>query len=202
MQIEKLSDNKIRIIFSIQELEKQNIDYHSFMSNSNQNNYIFTNLLCQAQKEVNFNTEHCKISVETFELSNGNFIVTMTKINNKKVTLKRKINKMHNNSCIYKFANIDNFCDFCNYLSQTPNKILEKLENKNSLYCMNNEYFFIVNNLLLNYDEIGYFSSSITEFATFTNSSDYLISKFTENSNCIMKNNAINTCLNFFIHKQ
>lgn len=202
MKIEKLSDNKIKVTFSIQELKKHNIDYHTFMSNSTQNKYMFTSVLYKAKEELNFNTDNCKLSIETFELTNGNFILTITKSNNKKVILKRKINRLHNNSCIYKFANIDNFCDFCNFLNSTPNTIIKKLKDNNSLYFINNEYFFIINDLNLKYDELAYFSSCITEFASFKNSSESLISKLIENSNCIMKDNAINTCLNFFVQKQ
>lgn len=201
MKIEKLSDTKIRIIFSIQELEKQNIDYHSFMSNSIENKFMFTSLLYKAKEELDFNTDNCQVSVETFELSDGNFILTITKLGskNKRVTLKRKVPNLHNNSCIYKFYNMDNFCDFCDFLKNSSPHILEKLKNKNSLFKVNNEYFLVIDNLVLDYKNMSSFSSTITEFATFTNSSDSLISKFVENSQCIIRNNAISTCLSFFV---
>ena len=201
MKIEKLSDSKIRIIFSIQELEKENIDYHSFMSNSIENKFMFTSLLCKARDELDFNTDNCKVSVETFELCDGNFILTITKLGlkNKKVTLKRKVPNIHNNSCIYQFNNMDNFCDFCEFLKNSLPHILEKLKNKNSLFKINNNYFLVINHLILDYKNMSCFSSTITEFATFTNNSDSLTSKLFENSQCIIKNNAINTCLAFLI---
>lgn len=204
MKIEKLSDNKIKVVFSIKELENQNIDYHSFMSNSIENRYIFSSLLSKAKEELDFNTDNCKISVETFELSNGNFILTITKYNikNKKVTLRRKLPNIHNEACIYKFSTLDNFCDFCNFLNLNLPHIIKKLENKNSLFKINKDYFLIINDLILDYKNMGCFSSCITEFATFTNSSNSLISKFIENSNCIVQNNAINTCLEFFMYKK
>lgn len=200
MKLEKLSDNKIRIIFSIQELEKQNIDYHSFMSNSIESRYMFSTLLCKAQEELDFNIDNCKISVETFELSDGNFILTITKFNakNKKVHLKRKLNNLHTKSCIYKFANIDNFCDFCNFLQKSVPEFLMRLKDKNSLFKINSDYYLVVTDLMLNYTETGTFSTIITEFANFTNSSNSLISKFIEDSPCLIKNNAIDICLNYF----
>lgn len=204
MKIEKLTDNKIRVTFSIQELEKQNIDYHSFMSNSIENRYIFSALLSQAKEEFNFNTDNARISVDTFELSDGNFIVTITKfsIKKKKVSLRRKLNNLHNNSCIYKFSNIDNFCDFCIFLQTSSPHIIQILENKNSLFKINDEYFFTINNLNFTYTDISILSSYISEFATFINNSNSLISKLIENSKCIIKNNAINTCLSFFVSKK
>ena len=201
MKIEKLSDNKIQIIFSIQELEKNNIDYHSFMSNSIENGYMFSLLLCKAKEELNFNIDNSNISVETFELSNGNFILTITKstARKKKVKLRRKLDNIHNNSCVYKFENIDDFSNFCDFLKNNFPSILDKFENKNSLFKICDEYFFVVKDLILSYKDINYFSSSISEFANFISDSSSFISKLSENSKSIIKNNAINTCLSFFV---
>lgn len=201
MKIEKLSDNKIQIIFSIQELEKNHIDYHSFMSNSIENGDMFSVLLCKAKEELNFNIDNSKISVETFELSNGNFILTITKSNmkKKKVKLKRKFGNIHNNSCVYKFENIDDFSSFCAFLQINFPHIISILENKNSLFKLYNEYFFVINSVNLTYKDINSFSSSISEFAYFISNSSAFISKLYENSKCLIKNNAINTCSSFFV---
>lgn len=258
MKLEKINNNSIKATFSIKELETQNIDYHSFMSNSIQNNFIFIHLLYMAKKELNFDTENCKLDIDTYELLDGNFMITIKKENNnsksytqnyencnstqnnycydyrgtkKKLILKRKLNKINNQFAIYKFTCFDDFCDFCAFLLNTDknnnyynfeinnsntndennnssnnniknNKklIIDKLERKNSLYLINNNYYLVISNLILGYNEIGTFSSSITEFAEFVSNSKTIFPKFIENANCIIKDNAISTCLQYFIN--
>ena len=79
MKIEKLTENKIRIILNVEDLEKNNIDLHSFMSNSIESQSLFIDILNQAEHEVGFSTKDCKILIEALASSDGNFIFTITK---------------------------------------------------------------------------------------------------------------------------
>ena len=79
MKIEKLSNNKLKVIFSINELEKENIDYQAFMSGSTRCESIIANLLYIAKDELNFDTQNCNIEIETFEITHGNFVLTITR---------------------------------------------------------------------------------------------------------------------------
>ncbi len=54
MKIEKLTENKIRIILDIQDLKEKNIDLHSFMSDSIESQDLFYDMLDKAEKEVRF----------------------------------------------------------------------------------------------------------------------------------------------------
>ena len=64
MQIEKLSENKIRILLNMDDLKEKNIDFHSFMSNSIESQDLFYEILDKAEKEVGFKTEDCKLIIE------------------------------------------------------------------------------------------------------------------------------------------
>ena len=48
MKIEKITENKIRIILSLSDLEEEHIDLHSFMSNSAESQALFCSLLSKA----------------------------------------------------------------------------------------------------------------------------------------------------------
>ena len=48
MKIEKLNENKIRVILNIDDLAERDIDYHSFMSNSIESQSIFLDMLQNA----------------------------------------------------------------------------------------------------------------------------------------------------------
>ena len=64
MQIEKINENKIRIILNIQDLQEKNIDLHSFMSNSIESQDLFHDVLKLAEKEVGFKTNDYKLLIE------------------------------------------------------------------------------------------------------------------------------------------
>lgn len=57
MKIEKLTENKIRIILDMQDLQEKNIDLHSFMSDSLESQDLFYDMLDRAEKEVRFSNK-------------------------------------------------------------------------------------------------------------------------------------------------
>lgn len=80
MKIEKLNDDKIRITLNLQDLEENHIDFHTFMSNSIESQELFINMLDKAEKEVGFVTDDYKVMIEALATANGNFILTVTRL--------------------------------------------------------------------------------------------------------------------------
>lgn len=64
MQIEKLTENKIRITLNLDDLKEQNIDLHTFMSSSLESQDLFYNMLDKAEKEIGFKTKDYKLMIE------------------------------------------------------------------------------------------------------------------------------------------
>ena len=64
MRIEKITENKIRIILNMNDLQEKNIDLHSFMSNSIESQDLFYDMLDKAEKEVGFKTKDYKLMIE------------------------------------------------------------------------------------------------------------------------------------------
>ena len=64
MQIEKLTENKIRIILNLEDLKEKNIDLHSFMSNSIESQDLFYDVLNKAEEEIGFITKNYKLMIE------------------------------------------------------------------------------------------------------------------------------------------
>ena len=83
MKFEKLNENKIRITLNTQDLIEKNIDFHSFMSNSQESQNLFLDMLDEAEKKVGFITKDYKIKIEALALSDGNFILTITRFGKK-----------------------------------------------------------------------------------------------------------------------
>ena len=80
MKIEKLSENKIRVTLSHQDLVQKNIDSHSFMANSIDSQDLVFDVLDEAEKEIGFVTKNYQIKIEAIAIAGGDFILTVTRI--------------------------------------------------------------------------------------------------------------------------
>lgn len=80
MKFEKISENKIRITLTIQDLAEKEIDFHVFMSNSIESQDILLSMLEEAKKEIGFDPEDYNLKVEALALADTNFIFTITKM--------------------------------------------------------------------------------------------------------------------------
>lgn len=206
MKIEQLTDNKIRFIFNLKDLEENNIDYHSFMANSIETQDLFLNMLDKAEKEIGFSTKNYKLMLEAIATSEGNFILTVTRLSPeadknfpKKVLIKRKSNNPSKTLTIYKFDSFDCFCDFCTYLNTSPLKdLISKLKNS-KLYKYNENYYLSFYNINISLEKLKALHLLITEFASFSNNTDLFERKLLEYGKIIIKSNAINTCIKYFV---
>ena len=152
MKIEKLNENRIQITFNNSYLKENNIDMHTFMSNSIESQSLFLNLLNEAEREVGFITDDYKLSIEALALSNGNFIITITRIEKEnlksiRVQAKRKNTTSTTQTQLLKFDNFDDFCNFENFLSICHNWSSQYFSTSNLLYKYNNSFYFILNDI-------------------------------------------------------
>ena len=76
MQIEKINNNKLKVVLNLDDLENNNIDLNSFMSNSIESQELFLNILDLAEKDLNFYTNNSKLIIESVSLSNNIFMVS------------------------------------------------------------------------------------------------------------------------------
>lgn len=79
MKIEKIDNNKIKIMFDSTELEENDISIHSFLSNSENTKKLFLAILDIANEEFGFNAKNCKISYEAISFDNKKFVIIITK---------------------------------------------------------------------------------------------------------------------------
>ena len=148
MKIEKLTENKIRVIVNSEDLKKNNLDYQTIMEKPIESQKLFLEMLLKAEKEVGFYTEGYKLLVEAFSSSDGIFVFTITKYleknitpsNKLKVTPKKKIKNVNPKSTtsIYKFSGFEEFCEFCTSLHNTTKIQSKQLAKNIALYLFNN----------------------------------------------------------------
>lgn len=204
MYIEKINEDKIRIILNTDDLIERNIDLHSFMATSFENQELFLNLLKEAEQVVGFKTYDHKLVIEALFSSDGNFIFTITKLSQKdklvkkvNIKAKRKINIINKNLSIYKFKTFDDVCSFVKYLF--ANKFSSCFENLNSnLYKIDNTYFLVLENINLDFKNFKIFSSIILEFADCIHNPNLFYYKIKEFGNLLIYNNALKTIITYF----
>ena len=122
MRFEKLSNDKIRIILDLQDLEDNDIDYQSFMSNSSDSQKLFMEILDEAEEQMGFTTKDYKLMIEALATIDGDFIITVTRslpdfditsaYKKKTIKAKRKSNRLTTDTIIYEFNNSDDIFDF------------------------------------------------------------------------------------------
>lgn len=203
MKIEKLTDNKIRIIVNIDELSKK-LDIKDLIKNDDESFLLFQNLLKEAEKQVGFTVQGCRLLVEAFSTSEGFIVFTLTKhkiesnSQNKKLKIKRKsLNNCYSNA-IYKFNTFEDFCNFCTYCKKSPLSKMKNFAKNISLYEYNNLYYLIFFNINENYKHKKLFYITIAEFSNLVSTSLVFKSNIVEHGNVIFKTNAIENCIKHF----
>ena len=206
MKIEKLTDNKIRIIINIEELSEQNIDIFNLPNSKEKIYELFEGILKEAEKQVGFKAQDCRLLIEAFSASEGYIVFTFTKYKNnlnpektaRKLKYKRKTFSNNYKNAIYKFNNFEEFCNYCTYCNSTKLFDLKQLAKNISLYEYNNYYYLILSNINQNFAYINLFYTSISEFSNLTSTSIIYKSKIQECGKVIFKANAVKNGIKYF----
>lgn len=208
MKIEKLTEDKIRVILNFSDLEKNHIDAKSVFSRTLEYHDFFMNLLEQAKTEVGFSTDGCRILIEALSTSDEYLVFTITKylepsskgaLPLKRPCVKRKSLNNSSKKTIYKFDNFDYFCDFCEYLKNNLNMEIDKISKASSLYFYKNTYYLIFNNTKISQKLSKLLYITVSEFLSPYSFSNTFENKLFEYGKLIIKSNAINTGIKYFL---
>ena len=209
MKFEKINKDKIKVTINTDDLANNDIDLHSFMSDSEETHSLFLDVLDKAEKDLGFVTKDYNLRVETIADSDGFFILTITRLldDNDTVTTissfrKKPKAKIKSNqitaSLIYKFNNFDDFCDFTYiYLNDISNK-RTKISQDSTLIFYNNEYYLVLNNINTKFKGLKKTIAELTEFASYIDYSDVLVAKLSECGKTIFEHNAFESCKKYF----
>lgn len=199
MKIEKLTEDKIRVIMDFKDIK---LDKNDFFENMVDSQGIFIDILEKAEKEVDFHTEGCKLLIEAFSTLEDIIVFTITKFsasetksninsNKKKVIVKRKNNIPLLNNATYEFDNFDCFCDFCKSIANAFDIHTEKIAKKIMLYKYKNKFYLILKDINYNNKKIYRIFNTLSEFAKIKNFSNNFEFKLSEHGKLFIKNNAI-----------
>ena len=211
MKIEKLTEDKIRIIVNPSDLELENLDMKSIMTKSIDRQGFFVHMLEKAKDEVGFNTDGCKLLIEAFSSSDDILVFTITKYSekeplknidsSKKLTVKRKSLNIKNKEAIYRFRSFDEFCDFCECINKEYKFDIKKLSKNTYLYLYNNTYYLFMKNIVIEETALKNFYSIASEFLIPVHYSNNFENKLLEHGKLIIKGNSIVTGIKYFVNK-
>lgn len=155
MKLEKINNSKIKIEFSANELEENNISVHSFLANSIQSQKFFLAILEIANEDFGFNTINSKISYETFSFDNKQFVIFVTKSN---------LEPLSKFSRIYDFINFNTIPfsprDIFISSNSTSNFIGNRLSNSQKQVVKHNISYYFFDNINMLFDFCNYINSS------------------------------------------
>lgn len=211
MKIEKLTENKIRVIIQPDDLPNKKIDINSLFSNAMEQEGLFFKMLEKAEKELNFHTEGCKLLIEAFSSIDDILVFTITKyiskeensissnLPRKKLSVKRKTINLSQKNGIYQFENFDTFCHFCKCIYGIHEFDVKKFAKNISLYLYHDTYFLVVKNINTKYEFLNRFYSTVLEFSKLPSYSENFENKLIEHGKVIMKKNAIELGIQYFV---
>ena len=155
MKFEKLTDTKIKIILSLQDMESNNLSVENVLSNSADSQKLLDIIISKAETELGFMPEDSQLLVEAVVPSHDECIFTITKLLDDKICYQET-----GNSFIFKFENFDDFINLCSFLNNFSYLCLKEISKNFSLFYYNNTYY-------LKFVEFTYYTIVIDYIKTF-----------------------------------
>lgn len=194
MKFEKITDEKIKIIFNIEDMKSHNISSQTILDSSTFSQELLQTMLTKAEEEVGFFPNDSKLLVEATIAPNQECIFTITKLSTPDLQVENDID-----SFIYKFENFDNFISLCTFLNNLYDLNLRKFSEYFSLILYNNTYY-LYNTNTENYSTLlDYMQEIFSEFGTKVSNFPYVDGILNEYGKKIFSKNAIVDCILHFI---
>lgn len=205
MKVEKISDNKIRITLTFEELENRKISLSDIEKDTSKAKELFLNLIEESNLEDDFVIDDSHLFIEACSDNNNLFIVTITKIDNipelKKYSIynkerntrsisnskvQNKVTRYKVESNMYSFETMDNLLELCNK-SKSENLFF----GRNSLYKLGDTYYVIFSQATVKSKKFLKTYVFLSEYCKEYYAYDLFETSIIEKSTLILKNNAL-----------
>lgn len=194
MKFEKLTDTKIKIILSLQDMELNNLSVENVLSNSTDSQKLIDLIINRAEKELGFKPDDSQLLVEAVIPSDDECIFTITKLLNDKICYAHP-----DNSFIFKFDSFDDFINLCTFLNNFSYLCLKEISKNFSLIYYNNTYYLKFVESQYSSIVIDYVKTLFEEFGKDVSNSAGIDGILNEYGKIIYSKNALLKCINSFI---
>lgn len=150
MKFEKITDNKLKVVFTKEDMDSHNVSKETFLSDCSEFQDIFQNLLQEAERQVNFKADDCKLIFEALMTNDGGFIFTITKIFSD-----INIFNIISSPIILKLDALDDFLNLFTYINNVNKLSFDVNSCTFSLYLYDKNYYLYIEN------QEGFFQESL-----------------------------------------
>lgn len=193
MRFEKLTDKKIKITLSLEDMELNNVSLENIFSNSVSSQKLLQYMITKAEKEVGFFPGDSKLLVEAIMSSDRECTFTITKIIDENDDL-----NITSNSFIFKFDCLEDFISLCSFIKNMSSLNLSEFSEYFSLFLYNDTYYLYFVDSITFSTLFDYMKTIFLEFGKDVSCSIGLDGILNEYGKVIFKNNAIVQCLEHF----
>ena len=193
MKFEKITDVKIKIILSLQDMELNNISAENILSNSTSSQKLLQNILHRAEEEIGFEVGNSKLLVEALMSSDVECTFIITKLDENQFHLEKC-----NNSFVFKFACFEDFVALCNFLKNFSFLCLNDISKNFSLIYYHNTYYLKFINTKNSSISVDYIKVFFNEFGENVSNSSNIDGFLNEYGKVIFSKDAISKCLYSF----
>lgn len=157
MKFEKITDAKIKISISLQEIQANHLTIEEILANSINSQTLLEALICKAESEIGFVPENAHLLIEVLAPSNKECVFTITKLldNNSRIS---------SDLFVYKFNKFDDFMCLCKFLNNFSYLHIKNFSKNFSLIFYNNTYFLRLLNGKNLYCLFDFYRSLFSEF--------------------------------------
>lgn len=199
MKIERINDDKLKIVLTKQDLIDKDIDIHTLNPNSIESQDLFFDILQELEFYYGFDMGNSQVLLEGISTSNGGMILTVTRNSGNKhshthekskqvpkLKATKKESTKDIKELIYKFESFDSILDFVYRLKRMNIKYI------NSLYEYNEKYYLVISCTSDHQETYKKLLFILSDYATFTTNAS-IKNKLCEHGSLIIQNNAIQT---------
>ena len=136
MKIKKITNNKIKIFLSLEDMNICHISKDLLFSDNYISQHLLQIFLEKAEKELSFTVDDENLLVEVLSLNNG-FVFTITR-------MIQELSIESNSLIFYEFENFNDFLAFCTYIKNMNWSVFENF----CLFIYNNCCYLITDNNL------------------------------------------------------
>jgi len=186
LKIEKLSDSKIKLTVTFEDMERLGVNLEHFVTDTPQAREFFRQLMKQAETETGFRAENAHLMIEAMPAKSDGIVFFVTNLDthvfrDRKPRVRAKAVTENKNIFIYEFEQFDDICDFV--------KTSAPLHKGGAVYSLDESYYLIADTEM---------SPLISEYGKKVTAEHITPIYLSEHGKCIIGKDAIGTIEKYF----